>query len=47
MTETAARHPEVKLIRVVEPGVSLARNRGVELASADWVVFLDDDVVPP
>jgi glycosyltransferase involved in cell wall biosynthesis len=46
MKETAARYPEVKLIRVDEPGVSLARNRAVELASADWLVFLDDDAVP-
>jgi GT2 family glycosyltransferase len=36
----------LKLTRVGQPGLSLARNRGVQLAKADWVVFLDDDAVP-
>jgi GT2 family glycosyltransferase len=39
-------YPAVKLTRVDQPGLSLARNRGVHLAAADWVVFLDDDAVP-
>jgi glycosyltransferase involved in cell wall biosynthesis len=46
MAKLASLYPAVKLIRLEELGVSLARNRGVELASADWVVFLDDDAVP-
>ena len=46
MARLAAHYPALRLIRLNEPGVSLARNRGVELASADWVVFLDDDAIP-
>src|SRR6516225_7561297 len=46
MAKLAMLHPAVKLTRVDQPGVSLARNRGVQLAVADWVVFLDDDAVP-
>jgi GT2 family glycosyltransferase len=29
-----------------DPGISRARNAGVEVASADRIVFLDDDAVP-
>jgi glucosyl-dolichyl phosphate glucuronosyltransferase len=46
MSKLAILYPAVKLVRVDQPGLSLARNRGVQLASADWVVFLDDDAVP-
>ena len=46
MAKLATRYQAVKLIRVDQPGLSLARNRGVCLAVADWVVFLDDDTVP-
>jgi len=46
MTELATLYRTVKLTRVNEPGLSRARNRGVHLAAADWVVFLDDDVIP-
>jgi GT2 family glycosyltransferase len=46
---TAARvaelgDPRVRLVRNDEPhGPSAARNRGIEVAQADWVAFLDDD----
>jgi glucosyl-dolichyl phosphate glucuronosyltransferase len=40
------QYPSVKLTRVDQPGLSLARNRGAQLAVGDWVVFLDDDAVP-
>jgi GT2 family glycosyltransferase len=46
MAKLAVLFPALKLTRVDQPGLSLARNRGVHLAAADWVVFLDDDAVP-
>lgn len=46
MVKLAMLYPAVNLTRVDQPGLSLARNRGVHLAAGDWVVFLDDDAVP-
>lgn len=46
LVKLAALFPLLKLIRVDRPGLSLARNRGVDRATADWIVFLDDDAVP-
>jgi len=46
MAKLVTLHSAVQLIRVDQPGSSLARNRGVQLATADWLVFLDDDSVP-
>jgi glycosyltransferase involved in cell wall biosynthesis len=46
MANLAAFYPALKLIRVDQPGLSLARNRGAHAAAGDWVVFLDDDAVP-
>jgi glucosyl-dolichyl phosphate glucuronosyltransferase len=46
MARLAIQYPAVKLIRVEEPGLSLARNRGAHVATGDWIVFLDDDAVP-
>ncbi|HYW08906.1 MAG TPA: glycosyltransferase family 2 protein, partial [Longimicrobium sp.] len=45
-----ARHPErIRAIRVAENrGPAYARNRGVELSTGDYLMFLDaDDVVTP
>jgi len=39
-------HDDVHLIRVDQPGVSMARNAGVARARGDWLGFLDDDVLP-
>jgi GT2 family glycosyltransferase len=46
MAELTILFPALKLMRVDQPGLSRARNRGVHLAAAEWVVFLDDDAVP-
>jgi glycosyltransferase involved in cell wall biosynthesis len=46
MARLATLYPAVNLTRVDQPGLSLARNRGVQLAAGDWVAFLDDDAVP-
>lgn len=46
MAKLAMLYPAVQLTRVDQPGLSCARNRGVHLATADWIVFLDDDAIP-
>ena len=35
--------PEVEVLRLDGRGVSAARNRGIEAATADWLAFLDSD----
>ncbi|MGH7043418.1 MAG: glycosyltransferase, partial [Acetobacteraceae bacterium] len=38
--------PDARLIRLEQPGVSLARNTGAEAAATDWIAYLDDDAIP-
>jgi glucosyl-dolichyl phosphate glucuronosyltransferase len=38
--------PHVELLRIDEPGVSLARNKGIAETKGEWVGFLDDDAIP-
>jgi glycosyltransferase involved in cell wall biosynthesis len=35
-----------RLLRLEEPGLSLARNAAIAASSGDWIAFLDDDAVP-
>jgi glucosyl-dolichyl phosphate glucuronosyltransferase len=46
LAKLACFYSGVRLTRVDQPGHSHARNRGAQLATAEWVVFLDDDAVP-
>lgn len=42
--EYALRDPRIKLVNLVENrGVSAARNKGVEMASGEWIAYLDSD----
>lgn len=43
LVESTARS---RLIRLDDPGVSLARNAGLSAARAPWVAYLDDDEIP-
>ena len=40
--------PRIRIIRRVNQGISASRNLGADLASAEWITFLDqDDVLEP
>lgn len=43
----ACSKPGVQFIRnEINLGVSATRNRGIDLSKADWILFLDDDIIP-
>lgn len=48
LAATIAQYPQVpvRLVRMREKGVSLARNAGLEAARAPWIGYIDDDEVP-
>ncbi len=37
----------LKLLRLAAPSSTAARNAGIEVATGDWVIFSDDDVIWP
>jgi glucosyl-dolichyl phosphate glucuronosyltransferase len=39
----SAADPRVSLCREPQPGLSIARNRALQYAKSDWVIFMDDD----
>ncbi len=45
LREVVAAMPNARLIRVEEPGASLARNLGIEACQGSHIAFLDDDAV--
>ena len=38
--------PNFRLLRVEQPGVSLARNVGARCARSEWIAYIDDDAIP-
>ncbi|MGV2982232.1 glycosyltransferase family 2 protein [Microbacterium sp. AGC85] len=45
--EHAARDSRIRLVHQQNSGVSVARNTGIELATGDWISFVDaDDLMP-
>lgn len=46
LAELAARRDGVRVVRNEVRGLSVARNTGWRAACADWVVYVDDDVLP-
>lgn len=37
---------EIKLIKCSKPGLAAARNKGVKIASGNWILFNDSDCIP-
>lgn len=44
--QVVERHPSVRCVHEPRPGLSQARNAGIEAAGAAWIAFLDDDARP-
>ena len=42
----ATRYPHTTLIRLDQPGVSLARNAGAQAAKTRFIAYIDDDAIP-
>ncbi len=43
LSRYAARDPRIKIVRQKNAGLSAARNRGIDMASADYITFVDSD----
>jgi glycosyltransferase involved in cell wall biosynthesis len=46
LAELAATQPNIRLIRVDQPGVGLARNAGAAAAATRAITYIDDDAIP-
>ncbi len=46
LRDLTRQHPGARLIRVDEPGVSVARNVGADAATTDYIAYIDDDAIP-
>ena len=46
LARLAAAQPNTRLIRVDQPGVSLARNAGAAAARTEYIAYIDDDAIP-
>lgn len=42
----AATARNARIVRVDQPGLSLARNRGADAADSDYIAYIDDDAIP-
>ena len=43
--QLSAENQRVRALREFEPGLSVARNRALNVARGEWVIFLDDDAI--
>jgi GT2 family glycosyltransferase len=46
LASIVAAHPNARLIRLDQPGVSLARNAGARDAGTGYIAYIDDDAIP-
>lgn len=47
LNQRYARRPDIRIrVNSVNSGASYSRNRGLDESAADWVHFLDDDIIP-
>ncbi len=44
--ETVSRFPSIRYVREDRLGLSHARNRAMEVSRGEWLLFVDDDVIP-
>src|SRR5271165_4336988 len=46
LQDLTRHYPVSRLIRVDEPGVSVARNVGAAAAASEYIAYIDDDAIP-
>ncbi|KIK51182.1 glycosyltransferase family 2 protein [Collybiopsis luxurians FD-317 M1] len=47
LNQRYAHRPDIRIrVNPVNSGASFSRNRGIQESAADWIHFLDDDIVP-